>query len=388
MPEGVSRELIEISVLAWCISLLILCRFVSLKVSIIVTTIKISIVFVYFGWFYDGSWTIKDDNEYHTRAQELLKTNFNPINLLFTAEGMEELKNVSDRSRHVLYTWWVYSTQYVAGSVYYAPVFFNVVLTFIAAAILYRLVLLEGFSEAYAKGLLLAFLLHWDVLAWSSLISIKDTMAMTLTIGAFGLIWLALKKPVVNARTFLALLGLGIVVYILTFVRFYIPILLLGSLLCYSILSAEGTKKYYLLLGAIAVLFGIVVFTPLVQFHIEKDIVLDWKATLVGVFRFPLTPRPWSLEPAYTFLLLPSILHWIFFVPAVVGAFSLWRRSELAKLLILFLATAIVFYAIVEMLQNPRQRYQLSYIIVWMQYHSVVLLINKYCPHNRVRVPV
>lgn len=382
MHEGLTQALLTIAGVTWLISVLIVSKPLRLNWAVAVATLKIGILVVYFGWFYDGSWTIKDDKEYHKQATILLESELNPLDMLFTSAGFESLKDSTDRSRHVLYTWWVYTTEYIFGPVYYAPVFFNVVLTFIAGVMLYRLCAMEGFSELYNKGLLLFFLLHWDVLAWSSLISIKDSVVLTLTLGTFFLLWPIVKRPQINSANIAASLGVAVITYALTFIRFYIPVLMLVAVLSYYFIHMESSYKYYFLLGASIVVLGIILFTPLIQFHIEKDMALDEKQVLIGLIRFPLTPRPWSLEPAYTFLFVPAILHWVFIVPAIVGAYYLWNSSELARMFIIYLVVIIGFYAIVEILQNTRQRFQVIFILSWMQYHFVVLLIDRLKRHH------
>lgn len=386
MFEGMTWHIAMVSLVAWILSILILLRYIPLTTSVIVGTIKIGIVFIYFSWFYDGTWHIKDDLKYDRKAQTLLELNSNPLNLLLTTEGRETLLFATDRSRHVLYTWWVYSTQYLMGSAYYVPVFFNVVLTCVVGILLYRLCVFEGFSEQYAKGLLVMFLLHWDVLAWSSLISIKDTLVMSLTIGLIALAWPVFKHPNVSIRSTLAVLAIALIIFALTFIRFYIPVVLGAAVLIYFVLKIDGSAKYYLLTGGAALISALILTNPLIQFHIEKDIVFNLESVLLGIVRFPVTPKPWPLEPAYTFLFIPAALHWLFFIPMLIGGYMLWRESDLMKLLILFFLMAVVFYAIVELLQNPRQRYQFSYIIVWMQFHVFVLLFNRVKPKRNIRI--
>ncbi len=378
MHEGLTPALFTIAGVTWLISTAIVARPLGVKWAAAAAALKIGLLVAYFGWFYDGTWTIKDDFEYHEQARILLSSQWNPVSLLFTASGVETLIETADRSRHILYTWWVYSAQYVFGRVYYAPVFMNVALTFVAAAMLYQLVAVEGFTQRYNKGVLLFFLFHWDVLAWSSLISIKDCLVMTMTLGAFFLMWPMIRKPQLDAANIAALLGIAVIAYAMTFLRFYIPVLMLVTLSIYYFLHMERARKYYFLLAASIVVTAIILFTPLIQFHIEKDVVADVKQFLTGFVRFPLTPRPWSLEPAYTFLFLPAALHWVFIVPAIVGACYLWDRSRLARLLIIYLVVIIGFYAVVEILQNTRQRFQVTYILAWLQFHFMVLVFDRF----------
>jgi hypothetical protein len=239
---------------------------------------------------------------------------FNPFSMLFTHDGFDALWNAASRSRHLLYTWWVYTSEYVFSPEYYTPVFMNVVLTFVAGVILYKLCISEGFSRKYAKGLLIVFLLH-----------------MTLTIAVFGLAYPLIKNPSRDLKNFIRLIGLAIIIYTLTFLRFYIPVLLLGSIALFILFGRSGAQRYYTFAAIVIVLIMIVIFTPLIQFHIDKDIMFSGKEFLFGIIRFPLTPRPWSLEPAYTFLFIPAILHWLMFIPAIIGGYSLWHRSDMCR---------------------------------------------------------
>ena len=196
---------------------------------------------------------------------------------------------------------------------------------------------------------------------------------MTLTIAVFGLAYPLIKNPSRDMKNLIRLIGVATIIYTLTFLRFYIPLLLLGSLALYIVIGRGGAQRYYTFVAMATVLILIVIFTPLIQFHIDKDIVFSGKEFLLGIIRFPLTPRPWSLEPAYTFLYFPAILHWLMFIPAIIGGYILWHRSDLCRLMIIYIFVAVVFYATVKLLQNTRMRYQLTYILVWMQYHSIVV---------------
>ena len=85
--------------------------------------------------------------------------------------------------------------------------------------------------------------------------------------------------------------------------------------------------------------------------------------------RFCLTPLPWKIEVNYTFLTIPSILHMAMFLPAVIGAIMLSRECPGARLYLIYLLGAIVFYSATEELQGPRQRVQVSFILAWAQFH-------------------
>jgi hypothetical protein len=94
------------------------------------------------------------------------------------------------------------------------------------------------------------------------------------------------------------------------------------------------------------------------------------------MFRFTLTPQPWSLEIGATFLFLPATLHWALFIPAVIGSFHLFRCSRGAALLLINLLVIIVFYGFLEDIQGVRQRFQAIPVIAWCQYHFFWWLVG------------
>src|SRR5581483_1368055 len=85
---------------------------------------------------------------------------------------------------HVLYTWWNLLAQHLFGQHYYSSVFLNVLSTFVSGFVFVRILRLLNFPTAYQRGALIFFLLHWDVLVWSSFVNLKDILVMTLTVGA------------------------------------------------------------------------------------------------------------------------------------------------------------------------------------------------------------
>ena len=147
MFGDVSHELIVIAGVSWLIAMAIIIRVLPIKWALPIVTVKIGILVVYFGWLYDSTWTIVDDKEYQIQALQLLGMGYNPFSLLFTHDGFDALWNATGRSRHVLYTWWVYTSEYVFFREYYSPVFMNVILTFVTGVILYNLCISEGFSK-------------------------------------------------------------------------------------------------------------------------------------------------------------------------------------------------------------------------------------------------
>ena len=102
--------------------------------------------------------------------------------------------------------------------------------------------------------------------------------------------------------------------------------------------------------------------------------VAEWQESLLGTLRMTLTPRPWGLEPAYSFLLLPAALHWLLYGPMLVGAWLLARRSREVALLLIFCLVLLLIYGAEPAFQGVRHRVQFVGILCWFQFHAVVAL--------------
>ena len=79
---------------------------------------------------------------------------------------------------------------------------------------------------------------------------------------------------------------------------------------------------------------------------------LDFSNIAVGPFQALLTPRPWNIEEEYSFLLVPSIMHWALIVPTFVGSVLLWKRSKFERLLIIYLVLVICLCSVVPEVQT------------------------------------
>jgi hypothetical protein len=91
--------------------------------------------------------------------------------------------------------------------------------------------------------------------------------------------------------------------------------------------------------------------------------------------RFMLMPQFWTvLSPGEDFIEIPQFFHWIMFVPMVCGFFFLGRKNPRFRLMILYFGAIVLFYAMVPELQGVRQRFQLTGIIAWGQFHALFLL--------------
>jgi len=308
---------------------------------------------------------------YLEQGQELLAQGYDPFSFFFDSEALLHLIGMSG-GHHILYGWFNFLAQWMFVPYYYSPVFLNVGLTLGAAYYLYQLAICGKFSKQYARGLFIFFSLHWELLAWSSLVNLKDTLILFITIAfIYAVVRFVQTKSKKYAFT---LIGL---VFLFFWIRFYVPLMLALAVLVHLPWSAGQRGKW--VLAMLVTVFGAVYGTYLGWEKVlgelgRLDITVG---AFLGAIRMALTPQPWSIDPEYSFLLLPAILHWVFFIPAIVGGVMLWRRQTQLRLLFVYLAIALLVYGAFDELQGPRHRVQLIFIYAWAQFHLIWYLLRR-----------
>jgi hypothetical protein len=373
VAQGLTGDLLLAALAIWIFSVWILSRDLPRGIAIAIATLKATLPILYFAYLYDGIWTFKDDWVYYYAGTMLLRAGYDPISILLSREGILQMGVLASGS-HILYHWYNLLAQYLFGTYYYSPIFLNVGLTCIAGAFFYRIVLIAGVKKSYAQGLLIFFLLHWDVLAWSTLANLKDILVLTLTTGAhYFVVCLLFVRERLLVKS-IRLGGLFAFLFAMLFIRFYLPVLTAITLGIWSLLRMRGWAK--LVVPAFAA--GIALYVQQTRMRIPHAFVGSLRfepgAIVPGLIRFWLTPQPWSIAPSYSFLLVPSILHWLMFIPALIGGYRLWRQYPIAAYLLIYLMMTSLFYAVIEELQGPRTRVQLVFIIAWAQYHFLYML--------------
>lgn len=356
MNANLTSELLLAAVLVGIAGAVIAARDLPPVTAILVATTKTIIPLAYFGYFFDGTWTFLDDVTYQLQGEEMLRLGYGPLTALLDEGGRSKLFELSE-GRHVLYGWWNLLAQNLFGQHYHAAVLLNVLLTFATGFIFARTLAQLDFSSNYRRGALIVFLLHWDVLVWSSVVNLKDILIMSLI--AASLHSMSLLRTSLRLRY---LVALGLPLFLLTWLRFYMPLFLLGAFMLWMLLETRHYRKYIYAALVVAATF----LLP-----------LDWSSlayvrpaeTFFGLVRVLLTPQPWSIESEYGFLLLPSLLHWILFIPMLMGGALLWMASGGNRLALIFIALTVLFYAAVPELQGPRHRVQFTFITAWMQFH-------------------
>lgn len=366
MPVGLETDLLKTSLMLGCLCFLIARMDLPWGPAMGVAFIRMAIPFVYFAYLNDGTWTSKDDITYLHMTQEFVTRGYTPWSIFTNIEGIPLMMSMANGA-HFLYYWWNFFAQYEFGNHYYSPVFLNVLATFLAGAFLFRLFKEMGYGETYRKAFLIFFLLHWDVIAWSSFMNLKDILMMTLTVTSFYLLvsmqnFFSLKKAF-----FLALNML-----LFSWLRFYVPFMVLGIFGLWAFFGMKGRNKYFLMAVVMVAAYFLFPWKPDQLKYFQPEVLA------LGLVRFPLTPQPWSIDEKYTFLIIPSIMHWTLFLPSVLAGYQLWKGARTNALLLLYLLSVIILYSIIPEVQGPRHRVQITFIFAWLQFHALWNVINHF----------
>ncbi len=367
--RGITSEMLFAACACGGLAFFLMRKSLSTPWAALVTIVKIAIPLVYFGYFYDGTWQIVDDVLYHDLARSLLTAGYNPITV-FTDPAARSILLDASNGPVLLYWWWNVLAEWIFGIHYYSPVFVNVPIAAVTAVYIYRLTLLGGFPVQYARLLAVFSTLHWDLLLWSAFLNLKDLSVVMLTAAAlFYLLQLSAQRGIGMVTASMKLL---IVLVLLSTIRFYVGVLLLISYSIWLLLRVRRLSTYlsWLVAGLVALLLVRRYFKLFNWFD------LNVVGIVVGMIHFVLTPQPWSIEPNYSFVFIPSVLHWIFAVPAAVGMWLAWRRSRNLRLLVIYFVVVTLFYAAVPDLQGPRQRLQVSFIWAWFEFHFFYLILT------------
>ncbi len=365
MAEGLSTDLLFAAGATLFACFAVLAGRLGILAGWTVALIKVGITVVYFGVVGASDFRILDDVTYAEEAAEMLAAGSGPLGLVVDPVQSQALFEVAG-GRHVGYYVYNALAQWIFGDHYWAAVFLNLLLTCVAARGLYRIVELLDMAPGLRAPLLVFFLLHWDVLAWSSLLNLKDTLVMCVTC------WLTyfLMAMTVRVRG-VHILGILISSLLLFFVRYYVPLLCLTSLGLWLFFHRGGTTRMLLTAGAT---LG-VGFLWLLRGRWFSQGVIQTDGVFEGMLRFLVTPRPWGIEDNYRFVLFPSVLHWMLLPVALYEVLRFER--VLARNLVLFFALMVFFYGFFPRLQGPRHRYQLAFVLALFQFHGVAVLATR-----------
>jgi hypothetical protein len=358
MTEGFTWDLVAAALCTSALATLVLQRHLGWPLAAATAALKVGFVVAWFAVFDAGQLRGLDDVTYYTRSSALLASGADPLTLLVDPRRTAELFLVAG-GQHVGYYVWNVLALWLFGDHYWSAILLNVLCTAVAAGAVARLLSLTDAAPGYRRAALVFFALHWDVIAWSSLLNIKDSLVLALS--AWFVAWgtsFALRPKL---RPLAGMLATGAA---LAFVRWYVPVLFAGAYGLHAALGPRGTRRAAVLAGSVLLLL---VLRPLAVSSGE----IQPSGVAGGSVRFLLTPRPWGIEPNYAFLLLPAVLHWLCLPLALVGAYQLWKRAPALRVALVYCAVLVLFYGAVPLLQGPRQRFQATFVLALLQFHGL-----------------
>lgn len=326
-----------------------------------IAAIKTAIFLVYFGWFFDGTFTYLDDWTYFERGAYIHDLGLSPSDLL---DSLPLLLAIGEGD-HFLYYVYNAFTFSLFGTHYFAPVAMNVLVTSLIAWLGVRLAVSERLCSLRQASLLFIFLiLHPDITAWSSLVNGKDTLVLLLHV-----LLLTSVSGFLRGRRLAPLLLAGASVTALLFLRFYVPVMFAIALSAGALSTVRGAARWRAMLVASMALIGLLlVIGDSLSFAMES-VRAQFVNPFLGLARFLLTPIPFNTDAAFAFLDLPAVLHWLMLPALMLGAWKIQRMSTpFSRVLVFYVVVFAALYAVYGELQGPRHRLQLDYAFALFQF--------------------
>ena len=347
--------------------------------SIFVAVLKAGIFLGYFSLVFDGTYTFLDDLSYLEGGNVLLLEGVGITNL---AENWGFLRIIGRGDHFVYYLYNAYAFR-LFGAGYFSPVALNVLLTVAIAYYGAKLAVVEfGMGKQMSKVFFLFLLLHPDILAWSNVMNGKDILVLLLHVLLLKAVSIYLHGQIQKA--FVVAIP---IVFVLLFLRFYVPVLFLVALIFGNLLMKQrGGIKYFLFSCGFTVLAFLWIGEHGVQYAIstiEENLVNP----IYGFIRILLTPIPFHTEENYAFLNFSALIHWTFIPFFVFGLWRVWfMRTPFSIFFIAYFLVFMSLYAVFGELQGPRHRVQLDYAWAIFQFIGIIVVFN--VKESKVRDPL
>jgi hypothetical protein len=365
ISQGFTPSLLLAALATFLVGFCICRLYLSLGAALFVSLLKSSVGLFFFAYFNYGQWYMRDDLMYMELSLEMKARGHTPWNTLIGSTHLEPLSAIAG-SEHTLYYWWNLLAFWLFGEHYHAAVFLNIMLTFVAGYLMARLLLECGFLRRYTDAFFIFFVLHWDVLSWSSFVNLKDVLVLTLTLSCYFFLFRFIRQISLQS-----LLGLGTSGYLLLTLRHYVPPFIVAASGIWAFCYWQDRRKY---------LVGVLIACVVLLLRPWETKYMDYfqiSNPLFSAVRFLLMPQFWTvMQPNEGFLEIPALIHWLLFVPMFYGAFLLWREFPLLRIMFIYFAIMTCFYTVVPQLQGMRQRFQLVFVLAICQFHVLWLLLK------------
>lgn len=334
--------------------------------ALIAFAIKYAVVYWLFLKGVASEWILPDSSTYHALGA-VIREEYGVIQVLLSRESRKFLYDISG-GVHVLYPWLNAVAQSLVGDTNYAVIVMNNFVHSLSALALFGIVRRCGFGTEYARWLSVFFVLSISLGAWIAYTNLKDVIVLALSLcllhGA-----LLLKEKI----TIIRLIYVVISVILFLWLRFYTPFLVLLALFAWLFLYSskkDRLRMVVVLLAATAVFL----YQTEPRWFFNNLAQIDIIRLPYGALQMFLTPRPWSIEHYYAFLLVPSLVHWLLAIPIVLGVLELWSRGGMVRFVLLYVLLGMVFYSVLPAFLGPRQRVQFEFALIWAAYHWVYVV--------------
>ncbi len=340
----------------------ILSRIVRKELAAVLMFVKLLIFICYFCFFADGTWFYGgDDWGFFERGLILAQAEPNILKIWSHPEGFYL------RHGHSLSL--MYFHNYIAillfGEHYFAPVLLNILLTSGVVTVLAAILRRQETPPGYIQGFVIFASLHWTMLAWSSFLNLKE---ITVSLLLVCVIYYAHQA----ARLRVIPLGMTLLIfYLFLRIRFYFPVLIvLGSAVAWAPKFRSSIKEYrWFIMTAFILLLALLLFkSSWIRLFFQH---VDLLGTPYGVIHFVLQPAPWKITEPASYLALPSVLHWLVFPAAAVGAWLMWKQGAEMRTMVGVLLIGILFYGMVPAIASTRHRVPLDIILIVAQYQFI-----------------
>jgi hypothetical protein len=329
----------------------------AVAMSMVSAVLKAGFFLVYFGYFFHGDFTFKDDITYLSEAA------------LFSANGVtiwnlfQHLPLIlGTAGNHFIYQIFCTYALYIFGPGYFAPVSINILSTAVIAAVGCKIAELEfGLIGQWRTVTFFVLLFDPFIFAWSGLINGKDVLVLLgHAMMLYGFMF------VYRGKVWRAVAVILPTVLVLFFLRFYVPLLfVVVFMLSISMGAGRRWLGRLLLLSAVGLGGVVAVIGPGTLLSSLERVRSDFVNPVYGVTRFLLTPIPFNTDPSYRFLEIPAVLYWLFLPLLAWGVILVARlRTSYSKFFLVYCVVFVSLYSIYSELQGPRHRLQLEFAIV------------------------
>ena len=361
LAGGLSFPLITSLFFFWTAGIGVLYRVLGVPIAVVASTLKFFIPFSFFAFWGDGSWFIGgDDRSYLEAGVRLLESGENPISVWGSPVGRYIL---IEHPSLALYHWWNMTWMYLFGPSYSVVVFANVFTTIISSVLTYKIARTVGLRQNYAVALTIFFMFHWNILAWSSFLNIKEPLILLLILAN---IWAFLSLERGNWLFLAPYLGSFV---LLLGIRFYLPALLGAAAAVYILLFVKHRLLFFPIAG---IGIGAICWKYWNTLSlVERLAVFEPLSFLLHLLKAMFSPLPWQVTDPALYLIVPSALN---LIATPLGLFGIiimfyFGRIRSAFFVALIIFSGYMFYSLVPSLASVRHLFPFNALLIFFQFH-------------------